>query len=345
MIEKESESKTEVAAEVKAEEPKGLSRRDALEVAIAVSKDPKLGTVAEPDKPEPVKVEEPVVEKFAAPAEYTPEERADFEQLSRKGQEAQLRLDKSRKSRIEEIKREAADLQWAKDLAKEVEPYLRSVGGKKKAHEALIDALKMRREFDEGDPKAAAAAYLKAKGLEVPKDLLAEISESDEKITPLQDKINALESKIAQREMAEAGSVLGSAWQSFEQEKNAGGESRFPDINETESGLRLSSNIGSLVSGQTELSKQFIANAKSRIPNLTYQALLTEAYRYYGGRINDSEAPRTQATQKHIAKSSRAAASVPGSGAKSGSVIGRKFKTYREAAEAALAEIRETEGA
>lgn len=75
MIEKESESKTEVVAEVKAEEPKGLSRRDALEVAIAVSKDPKLGTVAEPDKPEPVKAEEPVVEKFAAPAEYTPEER------------------------------------------------------------------------------------------------------------------------------------------------------------------------------------------------------------------------------------------------------------------------------
>lgn len=347
--EKGTENK-EVQSETKTEETKGLSLRDALEVANEAIKAPQT---TEPEKTETVKeeVKAPVKEvpKFSAPGEWTPEERADFEATTPKQQEATLRLYNARKVKLEEIKREAADLEWAKELAKEVEPYLKAVGGKKKAHEALIDALKMRREFDEGDPREAAVAYLKAKGIPVPKELEEGIPESkvdNEKITTLQKSHDELKLRLDREDQAKFSQAIGQEWQTFERSKNAAGTPKFPDVNNTESGIRMSSNIGSLVNGVTDLSKQFIASVKSRIPDVTMQVLLSEAYKYFGGKVDDSEAPKTQSTQKHIAKSSRAASSVPGRGAHSTSSGPVKlYKTRREASEAALAEIREREGA
>ena len=343
-MENEKEEVKEVTEE--AAKPEGLSLRDALEVAVIASKDKEEVKVEAPtEEAKPVEKEVSQEKTFDPPAEWSAEEKEDFKASSPKSQEAALRLHRGRQGKLEEIKREAADLQWAKDLAKEVEPYIKSVGGKKKTHEALIDALKMRREFDEGDPRASAAAYLKAKGIEIPKELLEgreKESIADEKIAPLQNQVNALTMRIAQEDQARTAAVLNQAWGQFEQEKNAAGAPRFPDIaTNSESGLRLASYIGSLVSGQTDLSKQFIANAKGRIPDLSYQGLLTEAYRFAGGKVDDSEATKTQDTQKHIARSSRAAASKPGSGARStSSGPVKKYKTYREAAEAALAEFR-----
>ena len=344
---------------------KGLSLRDALEVAHEATKpEAKVETeipkdisskeneqsaqkdVSEPDGDLPAKREQP---RFQAPGEWTPEERADFESSTPKQQEATLRLYKGRVNKLEEIKREAADLQWAKDLAKEVEPYLKAVGGKKKAHEALIDALKMRREFDEGDPKQAARDYLNAKGIPIPKELLEDADSSkisDEKIIPLQKDLDAVKLRLAQEDHAKVTSVLSQAWQGFERAKNAAGTPKFPDVNNTESGIKLSSTIGSLVRGDTDLSKQFIASVRNRIPDADFHVLLSEAYRFSGGRVDDSEAPKTQSTQKHIAKSSRAASSVPGRGAQSTSSGPVKtYKSRREATAAALAEIREREGA
>lgn len=356
--------KTEVKAEEAKGETKGLSLRDALEVAHEATKqEPVNESVTKDTSKKPIeegtkepektaeaadKTSDPKVQRLQAPGEWTAEEKADFEALSEKQQNATLRLYNTRKKTLQNIQQEAADLQWAKDLAKEVEPYLKAVGGKKKAHEALIDALKMRREFDEGDPKEAAREYLKAKGIPIPKELLDDDSGSridDEKIIPLQKDLDAVKLRLAQEDQAKVASVLSSAWQDFERAKNAAGTPKYPDINNTESGIRISSYIGSLVRGDTALSKQFIASVRDRIPGADFNVLLQEAYKFSGGRVDDSDAPKTQSTQKHIAKSSRAASSVPGRGAHSTSSGPVKvYKTRREATEAALVELREREG-
>ncbi len=356
---------TEVATpETEVQKAEGLPLRDALEVALEANKpegkanddgarkadDRSAGdkVQAKADTGRDIRSEvknEGTPKKYEPPAEWNKEEKEDFTSLSPKQQEAALRLHTSRQSKLEEIKREAAELQWAKDLVKEVTPYLKTIGEKKSPHEALVMALKMHREFETTpDPKAAAAAYLKAKGIEVPEDFVEKReSSTDERITPLQERLNALESKAANEERSKFGAVLNQAWAEFSEAKNAAGGLRYPDTNESESGLRLASNIGSLVGGQTEISKQFIANVRARIPDLTYPKLIEEAYRFYGGKVVEAEAPtRTQDAQKHIAKSSRAASSRPGSGStttSSGPV--KKYKTYREAAEAALAELKQ----
>lgn len=369
--EKSTEGVSEpVAEEVnKTEEPnKGLSLRDALEVAIEGHKEPskdddRARTTSDPSErnkaektpdaggniqnKEPGTGGTPALEP---PSEWDKEDKELFYQASPAQQQASLKLHKKRQSMLEEIKREKGDLEWVKDLTKYVEPYLKSVGEKMAPQEALILALKMRDEFEKGKPKEAAAAYLKAKGIEPPRELLEENDEAEKenaKIKPLQDELNSIKNRLAQEDMTKARAILTEAWESFEQEKNAAGGPKYPDIvGNTESGLKLSSQIGSLVSGTTDLSKQFIANAKARIPDLTFDALLKEAYRFVGGRVDEAEAPRTQDTQKHLVKSNRAASSIPGRSSRttvSGPV--KRYKTVREAAAAAIEYHRNNEGA
>lgn len=335
------ESNTETQETVQQSE--GLSLRDALEVALEAEKE----EVPAPEEAEQEAVQEekkPELPPLEPPAEWEKEDKELFHQSTRAQQEASLKLHHKRAAKLEEIKREAADLQWAKDLAKEVEPYLKAVGEKIPTHEALIKALKLRNELDSGDPKANAAAYLRSKGLPVPKDLLEaeeEGKKEDPVISELRRELEAIKSERVQKQTEQTVNVLSQHWQTFEQEKNAAGTPRYPDLANTEKGLELASNIGSLVRGDSDLSKQFIANAKARIPNLTYSKLLEEAYKFYGGTVDESTAPRTQDTQRHIVKSRRAASSVPGRGAQSASGTVKKYKSYREAAAAALASLNE----
>lgn len=367
-MENDTKNDKEVEAD-KTEEAKGLSLRDALEVSVtALSEDKEDGGKGSDKSSEGVSRKgvgdtsdssgnvgapangEKVVSKYQPPAEYSPEEKADFLNSSEKQQEAALRLHSSSRNTLSEIRREAADLQWAKDLAKEVEPYLKATGGKKKAHEALIDALKMRREFDEGNPTEAAANYLKAKGVPIPKELLEgkpKDTISDEKIIPLQNEIKEIKIRQAREDQAKAVTILSNVFTEFEGSKNAGGTPRHPDVNDTPTGLRISAQMASLVgvNGPTPLSTQFIANVRERIPNCDVQTLLEEAYKYCGGKVDDSNAPKTPSAQKHIAQSSRAAASRPGGSHSQVSGPVKRYKSTREAAAAALAEIREREGA
>lgn len=342
------------------EEAKGLPLREALEVAIEASK-PDTAPSKESAKSDDSGTRASVQDKasdgrkvpatsnadanlspFEPPAEYSAKERADFLRLPRESQEIQLRLDKSRKTRIDEIKAAAREYQEIKGLADTLTPYLKAVGVKQPTEVALKKAVQMWQEFETGDPYQAAAAYLKAKGVNVPAELLKQESEGDEKIKPLQNELNEIKQKIASAEQAQASTILQNVWSEFETTKNAGGDTKYPDINNTESGLRLSSSIGSLVRGDTELSKQFITNVQARIPNLTYPALLEEAYKYCGGKISEASTTRTQETQKSdIQRARRAASSVPGRGIASTASNGtKKFKSYREAASAALAALK-----
>ena len=335
----------EATEDTKLEENKGVSRREALEVAIE--------SLKPENKVEAPKVEiiEPKVEEkptqtappLSPPAEYNAEEKADFAMLSRKNQEAALRLHKSRQSKLEEIKAESAELQWAKDIAKEVTPFLKARGDKEPPYSQIVKALKMVNEVD-SNTKGAVAQILEAKGIKVPEGFLDEnpnvIPDKllQEKIAPLQEELNSVKARLAQEDQAKNEAFLFQNWQAFEQEKNASGKLKYPDLANPETGLHLASNIGSLVSGKTEMSKQFIANAEARIPDLTFPKLMLEAYRFFGGKVDESEAPRSQKPQNnHLAISRRAASSIPGRGVQTASVGSeKKFSSRREALAHAL---------
>jgi len=343
-MEKENGSEdvsAEIVEDVKeapVEEAKGLSLRDALDVAFEAST-PQKEVDAE-ESPQKITPTTPSVPALTAPAEWNKEEKEDFGTSTRKQQEASLRLHKSRQSTLEQIKRESAELEWSRELAKEATPYLKSVGEKLSSHEAIIRALKMRNEFEYEDPRKSVASFLQAKGLTL-EDLSRQTPEAvqDEKLTPLQERLNQLENRVAQEDHAKAEFTLGSAWSEFEQEKNAGGKPKYPDILNEEAGLKIATEIGSLVGGHSDLSKQFISLAKTRIPDLTYPKLLSEAYRFLGGTVDDSEAPRTQDKQQHVQQSRRAASSRPGGSTQSASVSTGKKLSYREAIAQALADL------
>jgi hypothetical protein len=353
----DEERSTENAPETQEENTETLSLRDALEVALEAQKDdagddqgvgapsaraateaPEGSDTAGDDRNVPGSDEPPL----QPPAEFTADEKADFLLLSRKQQEAQIRLHKSRLSRLEEIKAASRDYEHVKRFAQQIEPYIKARGIKEPADVAIQKAVALWAET-KADPKRSAAALLRANGLPVPRDLLEDETRDpqDEKLSPLQERLNALESRIVQEDTAKAATALNAIWSSFEQAKNAAGIARFPDIQpeKGESGLQLATEIGSLVSGKTPLSLQFINSVRARNPQASAETLITEAYRFLGGRVDDSEAPRTQSPQQHLYKSNRAAASVPGRGVSSSSGTVKKFRSYREALEAAKAEL------
>jgi hypothetical protein len=351
----------------KAEEAKGLSLRDSLEVAIASEKAPEKEPKTRSDKLEvsykgkrgreeaklPEAKPEPVAKVLQAPSEWNKEEKADFEASTPKQQEAALRLHRSRSASIEEIRRSRAELQHLERLSQDVEPFLRAMGNKDPSPVAIQKALKMWADFEKAeDPRQAAAEYLRAKGKgdAIPEDWTASDApskQSQENATLLKE-LNDIKQRLAREDHAKALQPVVETLQEFEGTKNAAGKPKFPSFRSDDTspeGVAFAGSFGSLVNGVTPFSKEFIARTQSRIPNLTRAQLFEEAYKFSGGLVDDSPAPRPQATQKHIQQSSRAASSVPGNGSSatsSGQV--KRYKTTREAAAAALAELRELEG-
>lgn len=323
-----------------------LSLRDALDVAFEATKED-----VQSSKPNPKDIkeqEEEVVPQelkpLEPPAEYTTEEKEDFRQLSRKSQEAAIRIHTSRQTKLNEVRSAMREYTSTRELVLALEPYLKATGLKDPAEVALKKAVTMWKEFEQGDPRKAAAAYLKAKGIEPPSGLL-EQEDKDEKITPLQERLDRLEKERAQERVQQTVQQFAGHWKAFEQEKNAAGSLKFPDLLTGEPGLQLASNIGSLVMGNHQDSVGFSAYIKARIPGASPTKLFEEAYKWFGGRVDDSaEMPRSQDSQKHIANSRRAASSIPGRAAHKASSGPVKKMTRREALEHALAEIREAEG-
>lgn len=340
-----NESKTETA---KAEP---FSTRNSYAVALDAIKEREQGEREAKEAPEKeVAPAAPVAEPIASspayepPAEWDKAEKEDFKAQSPKQQEATLRLHKSRNSALESIKAEKAELEWAREIAREVTPFLKVRGDKEPAHSQVLKALKLVNELD-SDTRQGVVNILKAKGLAVPKELEVQPAAENNSVPPhLQQKIDSIESRLAREDQAKVNSVMNKLWQDFESTKNAAGSNKYPSITNSDEGLRLASNIGSLVSGQTELSKQFIARTMARIPNCSPQQLFEAAYVWEGGKVDDSVAARTQDTQKHVQKSSRAASSVPGRGGQSSSGNEKKFATRREALAHAIQEYRERTG-
>lgn len=128
-----------------------LSRRDALEVAIIAHKEPEKDAGERPvqesvgsDVERGSEKDGAVSQQLEPPAEYTAEEKEDFKRLSKVGQEAQLRLDKSRRRLFEEARAEKEQAreakrehQDAKALAESITPYLKAIGVKEPSEVAL----------------------------------------------------------------------------------------------------------------------------------------------------------------------------------------------------------------
>lgn len=320
-MEKHTDSSSEVATTTEAPvEEKKLSRRDALEVAIMAHEAPEPEPEVKEAAPVEEKKEEEVLPPLEPPAEWTKDEKEDFRQLTRKSQEAALRIHKGRVEKLEEIKRESAELSWAKELAKQTQLFYRARGEKEPSPQDMVRSLQIVNDLSSSQNAATIKQVLQAKGLPVPKSLddVEEDTGKDEALAPVLSKVSALEEKLAAQEREREAVVLQQLWSSFEGAKNAAGSPRYPDLNETEAGLRLASSIGSLVQGRTELSQQFLAAVKARIPDATPERVLEEAYRFYGGRVDESTAPTKTDPQEHLKKSSLAAASVPGRGAANG---------------------------
>lgn len=367
-------------ADVQTEKPGGLSYRDALEVAYEAHKDGGARGVTgknagdssgdsvsntsghSTEKQQSNSIQSTgdtaasgAQAELQAPAGWDKEDKELFRQSSRAQQEAALKLDRKRNSTLENIKREKADLENSRkeyesdrELAKRMRPYLKARGFEEPDEVALKKVIDLYLEMNvpAAQAKKAAANYLKARGVsDIPESFLSEDNTSsipDEKLTPLQQRLEQLENRIASEDLSKTQQTLQYAWNSFEQEKNAAGGSRFPDIaTNSESGLRLASQIGTLVNGQTDLSKQFIANVQSRIPDLDHTKLFAEAYKYFGGKVDDTSTPaKSHNPQKQIQTYRRASASVPSGGVTSGNQP-RKYGSYREALNAAYAHIKE----
>lgn len=325
-------------AEVAVTEPEKLSLRDALEVAIEThtTVEEPIPTPVEEVKPEPVK-------EYDGPAEYNKEEREAWSKIPAELKEANWRIVKGQRGKFTELQERNAKVKHIEDLASRIEPYVKARGLQDSAEVALQKAIAMYNEFENGDPKAAALAYLQAKGVD-PKSLLEEAPRSvasDPEIIALRKEQNEIKERLMQEDRVKIGQVLNKAWSDFASVTNGAGAARYADaIGDDEKAIRLASQIGSLVGGQTELSKQFIANAQALDPELTHTKLLERAYVYVGGQIHDAPAPKTENPQEHLKKSNRAAASVPGRGSSGlASSPVKKFKSTREAAQYALEQL------
>ena len=366
--EKSTEETKIEETETETKQPEKLSIRDALEVAIEAHKD-------KPDREEIAKnaVEhaarssdndaqrrekpssKPNLSPLQAPGEWTPEEKADFAELTPKQQEAHLRLYQTRAKTLSELralgeanKAAANEAKWAKDLAEKMTPILKARGDKD-PFKTISDAVELVGQVDK-DHLSSVAAILAARGEKELAEMVANKAKNSgglpaPEITALQTQVKELSSKISQKESEERTAMIGNAWRSFETLKNASGLPKYPDINASESGLKMSRDIGSLVYDDTPLARDFITRVRARNPNATYETLLEEAYKYLGGRIDNSETPaRTQDTQKHVVKSSRAASSVPGKSSHSANGHGAVKLPLREALAKALAETKDIEG-
>lgn len=343
---------------IEIEESPLMSTKDALEVALSAHSEeetlePKVaqGQVEET-------LQEPETPKYQPPAEWDKEDKELFYQSTEAQQLAALKLHEKRQKTFhsireeqEALKHQKQEMQWIKDLADQMTPFLKTRGDKEPAYNQLVKALKVVNHVD-SDTKGAVAAILEARGLPVPKELLESDTAGDVRAdtltkenSDLQNRLNSIESELALRKRQEQLQPVFAALSEFESIKGADGKPKFPSYNgagTSQQDLEFASNFGSLVRGDTEQS-QFYINLKLRSnPNLTMLGLLEEAYKDCGGLVNPSGTTESDKT-KIIKKSNRAASSVPGTGGQGTSSSPIKKLSRKEALALALEEAGQNE--
>lgn len=310
------------------ESGEGLSRRDALEVSIEALRDlaeespaEKTETVSRETKPEVKPAESTAPQALEAPVEYSREEREWFKSLPREGQEIQLRLDKSRQVKLDEIRERSGKVKWLEETVKHVEPFVKITDSNKPVAEQIITAVKLVNAIH-ADRRQAALDILEGGGIKLPDEVKKQLlpgnveSPESQQIKSLQDRLNRIETEKVQTDNAVIGQVIERAWGAFASTTNGSGAPKYPSIlGNSEEATRLTREIGSLVTGDTPLAVAFVEKQRSLNPNVTPHEMFEAAYRFVNGKIDDSaSATKPEDSQKHLKNSNQASASVPGRG-------------------------------
>lgn len=273
------------------EETKGLSFDDALKASIEHHTDEAIKEATDEPVAKSVETEPAQEEVIEAPSEFNSEEKEAWNKGDRKA--IRSAWDRVNASRLNEINR----------LRSEPKPTnLRT--SEDEANARLVRALKE-------NTVSSIHEILKVKGLK-PEEVFGERAAKDvdaeAKLMALQEKINALESNQVQSSQRQLAEVYSNVFDSIVSEKNEAGESKFPDLNNDERGLKLAASIGSLTR-----SAEFQQTVRSAIPNAGLRELSIAAYKALGGKVSEGSPARSQNAQNttHIVQARKASASIP----------------------------------
>lgn len=277
--------------------------------------------------------EAPKEEPIKAPAEFNKEEKAAWE----KGDTKQVlkAFERIHKSRTANFSRAQAAIQQEygtmKELADRIKPYIEASGNNgKDPYRALTEAVAAVQMIN-SNPKLALKQILQMKGLtlEELQDDSAE-DKTSSKIEPIQARLNQLEQELKRRENEGVQRQFVDVFTSLQTEKAANGANRFLDLQDTEEGKQLAFDIGSQLRDQA-----WVERTKRRMPTAGLRELVVEAYKYLGGRIDESKESPQQKTEE-IKRAKSASASVPGRSSSIPGKFGKKAKTLEEAVDAAF---------
>lgn len=293
------------STEVKEVEPNSLSPREAMAHAIATSKE---------------KEEVPTQKEVKAAVEVDPEPPAEF---SAKGKEAWKNKDirgiqeeykrvnsdaRREMTRAQEAERAALNKsKIAEDLVSNVQSYLKLRGEDGPTEAQVAEAVKLVAEFrkHKGNP-ALLKQELKAIGIDL--DAAPEQEVESEKITTLQNRLEALERDKEIQVYEQVAQTFNAAYQNLISQKNRTGDPVFPDLlDNSEKGIQFGRDLGSVTQDP-----RFRAQVLRRFPEADLSVLVREAYKFLGGRVADDSVTVSKNNQQHIQKARRAAASSPG---------------------------------
>lgn len=319
----EAPSKSESESESGEVSQGGLTTREALEKAVAEVRKPSAaagetksesGAAATPSK---AAVKDAIADRPEPPSEFSAAGKKAWSDGDVVGVQKEFRRIHDARTqeitRAQRAEREAVERSrvW-KELGDKAAPYIQARGKDGVSPEkaimealALVDSLK-------GEKPSVVKAELKAIGI----DLDAADSggagvsrEEQSKIDALQKTVEALvEDKRAQQVNAVRG-IFSESISTLAALKNRTGEPVFPDFqDESEAGMKFAYELGSLTKDT-----RFQEGVLRRFPDADHTVLVREAYKYLGGKVSGEPVKVSpEATQKHLEKSRRAAASTPG---------------------------------
>lgn len=318
-----------------------LEKKEESEDENGESEDAETEDSSEDAESEPEQEEETT---FDPPPEWNKEEKEMFRSLDRKGQAAHLRVyeagrNQYRKyiSEADQARRQAtAEYRHLQEMARVVDPFVKAAGLKAKdPYKAITEAVALTHLLNT-NPKETIHQILRLK--KIPIDSLTQPdAQPNSELQGLQSEVHSLKTELEASKSQQVRNTLAEVWENVVSEKNTTGTAKYPDLNDTDQGIALAQRTGSLLR-----SADFQRAVKARIPNATLRDFVIEAYRWNGGRIDDSAQSKSAAktTPAQLNRARRASASVPGRAGRSTSgALKTKAKTLDEALEMALDDL------
>lgn len=326
-----------------AEEPKKeLTRSEDLDQALAKAVAATSGEATEeatPEKEEAKAAPEVAVveEEVEPPAEFSGPAKEAWKNGDRKAIRAEW--DRINHSRLGELSRLQNEDSSFKGLVKELKPYIEAAGLQGKSpQQAVMEALALANEL-KNNPLESVRNIIKVAKLNpdsIFSDDAPQKNVPDENFTALQKEVEALRLEREQERLQVLGQHFGAVFQSLAEEKNKAGTQRYLDLQDTEAGFKLASEIGSLIR-----KPDFQQAVRSRIPGAGLREFVVEAYRWFGGRVDESESSRSQQNSNHVQKAKRAASSVPARGGGNGGGSRKQYGDLESALHAAWEELKD----